>query len=109
MFYLYLYRSVLYHTVQLALLVLLNQILFKAELKLLIKAFLLSLSVKNIYIPLLVWQTSELPPFAPTLFTQVISTLFLSYELDVLSLKRHAKPQILVFAAFAQIVPYVFL
>ena len=109
MFYHYLYRSVLYHTVQLVLLIMLNQILFKAEFKLLIKAFLLSLSVKNIYIPLLVWQTNELPSFAPTLFTITISTLFLSYELDVLSLKRHGKVQILIFAAFAQIVPYIFL
>ena len=141
MFYLFLYRSTLYHSVQekgilflvkdcliklrfntristffiqgflrkIILLLILNVLLFKSPVKLLIKAFLLSLSVKNIYIPLLVWQTTELPSFVPTLFTQVISTLFLSYELDVLSLKQHAKLQILLFAAFVQVVPYIFL
>ena len=108
-FYLFLYRSAFYHAVQGILLLLLNLVIFKAPLKLLIKAFLLSLSVKNIYIPLLVWQTTELPSFAPTVFTQVISTLFLSFELEVLSLKKHSKLQVLLFAAFAQVVPYFLL
>ena len=54
------------------LLIFLNQCRFGIRFKLLLKAFLLSISVKNIFIPLLVWQTDELPVSSALIFTQGI-------------------------------------
>ena len=50
----------------------LNQCRFGIRFSLLLKAFLLATSVKNIYIPLLVWQTDELPVSSALIFTQGI-------------------------------------
>ena len=50
----------------------LNQFRFGIRFSLLLKAFLLAISVKNIFIPLLVWQTDELPVSSALIFTQGI-------------------------------------
>jgi len=83
-FYAFLFSAFCHHLLNLALLVVVFKLRHGILLGHFVRAFLVSISVKVIFVPLLVWTAKEafLPPF---IFTELISIAFVAIQAELLA------------------------
>ena len=91
-FYRFFLLSAKYHFIYFILLSLLFVFYFQVQLIHFVRSFLLSISVKVIFIPLLIWTQHE-SFFGPFIFTNLISISFFALQVD-LAAQSNNKPAI---------------
>ena len=89
-FYGHVLDSFKYHVIYFCSLALFFVFYSKSAFRDFVRSFLLSISVKTIFIPLLIWtQTGQNAFFGPFIFTKLISISFLALQMDLLRQSAH--------------------